>query len=92
MFPLLQEYFYLFLVHVIFPFLSNMGKLWENFHVYYLSSLLSGLEVSTPHGPELHLDVAAQQEHLLLLGMPILQRHVLHLDIPAKQRPAPGHV
>jgi hypothetical protein len=50
---------FLFLLHVIFPFLSNKRKLWENFHVYYLSSLLLGLEVSTPHGPELHLHVAA---------------------------------
>jgi hypothetical protein len=51
------------------------------------------LEVSTPQqGPELHLDVAAQQEPLLLLGVTILQRHVLHLDLSAKQRPAPGRV
>ncbi len=29
---------------------------------------------------------------LLILDVPILHRHVLHLDLSAKQRPAPGRV
>jgi hypothetical protein len=50
------------------------------------------LDVSTTHGPELHLDVAAQEEPLLLLNVPIIQRHVLHLNLSAKQRLAPEGV
>jgi hypothetical protein len=39
------------------------------------------LDVSTPHRPELHLDLAGQQEPVQLLDMSTLQGHELHLDV-----------
>jgi hypothetical protein len=39
------------------------------------------LDVSTPQGPELHLDVSGQQETLMLLEVSTLQGSELHLDV-----------
>jgi hypothetical protein len=68
-----------------------------------LQRLLLNLDLSTPHGPGLHLDLPGQQEPVRLLevltphgpelhGVAAQQEYVLHLDLSAKQRPAPGRV
>jgi hypothetical protein len=45
-------------------------------------------EVSTPQGPELHLDVSTIQRPLLLLDVSTPQGLELHLDLSTLQRPA----
>ena len=44
------------------------------------------LEVSTPQGPELHLNVSALQRPVLLLEVSTTQGPELHLDLSALQR------
>ncbi len=45
------------------------------------------LEISTPQGPELHLNVSGQQEPLLLLHISTLQGPELQLDGSGQQEP-----
>ncbi len=47
------------------------------------------MDVSTPQGPQLHLNLPGQEEPLLLLDMSKLQRPELHLDVPRLQEPSP---
>jgi hypothetical protein len=45
------------------------------------------LEVSTLHGPEMHLDISALQRHVPHWQVSTLHMHDLYLDVSTIQRP-----
>jgi hypothetical protein len=45
------------------------------------------LDVSTPQGPHLHLDLPGQQEPVMTLDVSIPHGPELHLDVAAQQEP-----
>ncbi len=58
-------------------YLDNRSMCWSG-HVYTIGA-----------GPQLHLDVSAQQEPLPLLDISSLKESELHLDVSAQQEPLP---